>query len=86
MAAPPEHVVIGKRNVERIELGNEALWPELASRMVRNPVRRIGIIVASEIRCPLGIPRRFAVGSRVTCRRLFTTPEYRRRYIGFPWV
>ena len=79
-------VVVRQRNVKWIELGGEILWSEFARAMICDSIRWLGVIVATEIRHPVLIPRRLGIWRGISIRRLLADPENRAGDVSFPWV
>ena len=59
---------------------------QLTRGMIRNSFLRIRFIVTSKILHPPSIPRRFAIRSRISIRRLLSAPKNRRGHMVFPRI
>ena len=54
--------------------------------MICDSIRWLGVIVATEIRHPVLIPRRLGIWRGIPIRRLLADPENRAGDVSFPWV
>src|SRR5690606_2928866 len=84
--SPAGDVVVGKRDVERIETWGETFRTEITRGVAGHTRLGIGIVVASVIGGPRLIPRRLVVGSRVVLRGFLPNPENGRRDVLPPRV